>query len=78
MNLARRAATVALLAAGCATSAPPSPPAGANAAEAPRPVAWYQRCSPADPNRTAWYCVIGQIGYSILGGMQPPDGPGVK
>ena len=78
MSVARWAVIGALLAAGCATSAPPSPPAGATAVDAPRPVAWYQRCSPADPNRAAWYCVIGQIGYSILGGMQPPEGPGVR
>jgi hypothetical protein len=68
----------ALLVAGCATSAPPSPSPGSGAADEPRPIAWYQRCSPADPDRYAWFCVIGQIAYSILGGSLPPASPGLK
>jgi hypothetical protein len=48
---------------GCATS---SRPATAGAAEAPP-----RRCSPADPDRWAWFCVVGQILYGAAAFFQP-------
>ena len=54
----------AILLAGCATSAPPSSHVPSSSAE-------YQRCSPADPDRFAWFCVLGQVLYSTLSNLQP-------
>jgi len=48
---------------GCATA---SRPATAGAAEAPP-----RRCSPADPDRWAWLCVVGQILYGAAAFFQP-------
>jgi len=48
---------------GCATA---SRPATAGAAEAPP-----RRCSPADPDRWAWFCVVGQILYGAAAFFQP-------
>ena len=55
----------AILLAGCATSAPPSSHVPSSSAE-------YQRCcSLADPDRFAWFCVLGQVLYSTLSNLQP-------
>jgi hypothetical protein len=56
----------ALLLAGCATTSPP-PRRAAGASEAPR------RCSPADPDRWAWFCVMGQILYAAASFFSPPN-----
>ena len=48
---------------GCATA---SRPATASAADAPP-----RRCSPADPDRWAWFCVVGQILYGAAAFFQP-------
>ena len=48
---------------GCASA---SRPATAGAAEAPP-----RRCSPADPDRWAWFCVVGQILYGAAAFFQP-------
>ena len=48
---------------GCATA---SRPASAGAADAPP-----HRCSPADPDRWAWFCVVGQILYGAAAFFQP-------
>jgi hypothetical protein len=55
----------ALLLAGCATASPP--PRRPAAAEAPR------RCSPADPDRWTWFCVMGQIFYAAASFFSPPN-----
>jgi hypothetical protein len=55
----------ALLLAGCATASRPSGSRVADAAEAPR------RCSPADPDRWAWFCVVGHILYDAVSFFQP-------
>jgi hypothetical protein len=47
---------------GCATA---SRPATAAADAPPR------RCSPADPDRWAWFCVVGQILYGAAAFFQP-------
>jgi hypothetical protein len=53
----------AVLLGGCATAAPrPRPP---GAAEAPR------RCAPADPDRGAWFCVVGQLLYGVASFFTP-------
>lgn len=54
----------AIVLAGCATTTPARPRA-AEAAEAPR------RCSPADPDRWAWFCVVGQILYGAAAFFTP-------
>lgn len=51
--------------AGCATAAPTR--RTAEASEAPR------RCSPADPDRWAWFCVVGQILYGAASFFTPPN-----
>jgi len=61
-----------LLSAGCATSG--RPPAPAAAGEAPGSAGAITRCSPSDPDRHAWFCVIGQILYNVAGAMQPDEG----
>jgi hypothetical protein len=55
----------ATLLAGCATGARPS---AARADETTRPP---RRCSPADPDRGAWFCVVGQILYGAASFFTP-------
>jgi len=55
----------AILLAGCATSSRPSASRADTASEAPR------RCSPADPDRWAWFCVVGQILYGAASFFTP-------
>ncbi len=50
---------------GCATV---SRPAATRADEAP---AAPRRCSSADPDRWAWFCVVGQILYGAASFFQP-------
>jgi hypothetical protein len=64
---ARRSVLILLAAAvlaGCATTAPERPRT-AEADQAPR------RCSPADPDRWAWFCVVGQILYGAAAFFTP-------
>jgi hypothetical protein len=64
---ARRSVLILLAAtllAGCATAAP-TRTRTADASEAPR------RCSTADPDRWAWYCVVGQILYGAASFFTP-------
>ena len=56
--------TAAVLA-GCATTARPSASRTDQAPPAPR------RCSTADPDRWAWFCVIGQILYGAASFFTP-------
>ena len=58
--------TLALLG-GCATTSRPAVARTDDASSAPR------RCSPADPDRRAWFCVIGQILYGAASFFQPVD-----
>ncbi|HEX5531908.1 MAG TPA: hypothetical protein VFZ82_20225 [Methylomirabilota bacterium] len=48
---------------GCVSA---SRPAAASAADAPP-----RRCSPADPDHWAWFCVVGQILYGAAAFFQP-------
>ncbi|HZP39147.1 MAG TPA: hypothetical protein VFE48_21880 [Methylomirabilota bacterium] len=57
----------ACLLVACATTARPS----ARAEESSTP----RRCSPADPDRWAWFCVVGQILYGAAAFFQPVDSP---
>ena len=59
-------ALIALLVGGCATATPPSTAASESKS--------IKRCSPSDPDRHAWFCVIGQILYGVAGAMQPDGG----
>ena len=65
-----RRLAIALLAAtcltGCATSASPRP-SPSETSQAPR------RCSPADPDRWAWFCVVGQILYGAASFFSAPN-----
>ena len=58
---------IAMLVGGCATAAP-APSAAASESKS------IKRCSPSDPDRHAWFCVIGQILYGVAGAMQPDGG----
>jgi hypothetical protein len=58
-------AVSAALLAGCATGSGAPPAASEPSLAAPR------RCSPADPERGAWYCVLGQLLYTTAGALQP-------
>ena len=60
-------ALIAMLVGGCATAAP-APSAAASESKS------IKRCSPSDPDRHAWFCVIGQILYGVAGAMQPDGG----
>lgn len=51
----------------CATASRPA----ARAEESSTP----RRCSPADPDRWAWFCVVGQILYGAAAFFQPVDSP---
>ena len=79
MTVSRRRSVTLLMAAllvtGCASAPRPASPTSASD---PRPSADYRRCSPADPDRYAWFYVIGQILYSTLGAYQPDPGPGLR
>jgi len=65
-----RRLAIALLAAtcvaGCATTAP-SRPSTSETSQTPR------RCSPADPDRWAWFCVVGQILYGAASFFSAPN-----
>jgi hypothetical protein len=67
MRASMNVALVATAVAGCA-SAPPRtlPPSSEIGGRAPA----AQRCSDADPNRSAWLCLIGRTLYVIAGGLQ--------
>jgi hypothetical protein len=60
------------LLAGCASASRPAASRAEDAAAAPR------RCSPADPDRWAWFCVVGQILYGAAVFFQPPSAPGTR
>jgi len=49
---------------GCATASRPA--TAVTAADVPP-----RRCSPADPDRWEWFCVIGQILYGAAAFFQP-------
>lgn len=59
-----------LLLAGCATGGPSSRFAAERSAIEVPPSA-PARCSVADPDRWAWFCVIGQTLYGIGASLQP-------
>lgn len=64
----RRLASVLLVAAllaGCATTSRPSASRSDQASQSPR------RCSTADPDRWAWFCVVGQILYGAAAFFTP-------
>ena len=63
-------ALITVLVLGCATAAPPPSTAGAES----KSTSAIRRCSPSDPDRHAWFCVIGQILYGVAGAMQPDGG----
>ncbi len=50
---------------GCATASRPATARADEASAAPR------RCSTADPDRWAWFCVVGQILYGAASFFQP-------
>ena len=60
-------AVAAVLVGGCATSARPTDSTSSVGGE-PKPPAGIKRCSPSDPDRYAWFCVVGQLLYNISGG----------
>lgn len=65
---ARRSVLILLavtLLAGCATTARPPAARTDQASQAPR------RCSTADPDRWAWFCVVGQILYGAASFFTP-------
>ena len=70
MKTLRLALFAAMLAGGCATSTPSPLPATSGGGDAPRQATKLTRCSDADPDRYAWFCVIGQILYSALSMLQ--------
>jgi hypothetical protein len=75
MHTRRLASIAAILVAGCATSTPPANVSSAGNAGRPTE---YRRCSAADPDRFAWFCVIGQIIYATIAVMQSDPGPGPR
>lgn len=67
------ALVVVLLEAGCATSSPSFSATASSPAEQ-RGSDRLTRCSSADPDRDAWFCVIGQIVYAALSMLQTDAG----
>jgi hypothetical protein len=57
----------ATLLVGCATTPRPSASPTDQASQAPR------RCSPADPDRWAWFCVVGQLLYGAAAFFSPAN-----
>ena len=78
MNTPRRLVIAAILVAGCATGPRLSAPVNAGSVGNPQPAAEYRRCSAADPDRFAWFCVIGQFLYSAFSSLQPDAGLGLR
>jgi hypothetical protein len=67
----RRAGSMLLAAAllaGCASAGPTRP--GLSAAE---PTQTPRRCSPADPDRWAWFCLVGHVLYGAATFFTPVD-----
>ena len=62
-------AVAALLVGGCAASARQADPAS-SVSDQPKPTAGIKRCSPSDPDRYAWFCIVGQLLYNIAGGRE--------
>ena len=62
-------AVAALLIGGCAATTPPTGPTS-SVGDQPRPTAGIKRCSPSDPDRYAWFCIVGQLLYNIAGGRE--------
>ncbi|MBI3637287.1 MAG: hypothetical protein HY216_13920 [Candidatus Rokubacteria bacterium] len=60
-----------LLVGGCA-SVPTVNGAGSRADATPAPGGQsITRCSDRDPDRVAWYCIIGQVLYGVADALQP-------
>ena len=66
------ALVAATLLVGCAATSRPSASRTDETSQAPR------RCSPADPDRWAWFCVVGQILYGAAVFFQPPNELGTR
>jgi hypothetical protein len=69
MRVGANLLVVALLLAGCVTGSASSRSAAERTASAASPGSG--RCSAGDPDRWAWFCVIGQGLYTILSALQP-------
>jgi hypothetical protein len=74
----RLALIAAIFVAGCTTSTRPFSPATASSAGDPRQAAEYRRCSAGDPDRFAWFCVIGQMVYGAISNLQPDAAVGSR
>jgi len=59
----------ALLIGGCASTTPPSPAPPTVADREPRVAA--RRCSDGDPDRFAWFCIVGRVLYGAAAFLQP-------
>ena len=59
----------ALLIGGCASTTPPSPAPTTVADREPRVAA--RRCSDGDPDRFAWFCIVGRVLYGAAAFLQP-------
>jgi len=64
----------ALLVAGCASVHVSSP---LDDPRAPSTTA-VKRCSPSDPDRSAWFCKVGQLIYNLVGSGQVGGGYTVR
>ena len=63
---------IAALLAGCATTSRPS------AGRADQTTQARRRCSTADPDRWAWFCVIGQILYGAAAFFTPVNETSIR
>ena len=68
----------ALLLGACATgNVSTSTSTGVTFGDARAPSA-MKRCSASDPDRNAWFCIVGQILYGVAGAMQPDGGYSIR
>jgi uncharacterized protein YceK len=58
--------------AGCATTSRPAASRTDQATQAPR------RCSTADPDRWAWFCVVGQLLYGAAAFFSPANETAIR
>lgn len=64
------AMVAALVVAGCAGALPPATTTSGGTAPLGPPASAVRRCADGDPDRLAWFCVIGRALYNTAAALQ--------